>query len=180
MVCKAFLPLKLLNGLTVESLRNPQLFILPPFWPIETKLCYQNLINKLKFKNMSRFFKTQLFFFLIISVSACDCFTNKSGYVLDFQTNEPIVNAKVSLDNYSTITDSLGKFELHFITGRCPKWNLKVSKETYLPFELKINMKRNYIEYKVSNSYKKDTWEYLNSTCFYAISQDSIIVKLRR
>jgi hypothetical protein len=116
-------------------------------------------------------------FLLALNIS-CDCFTHKSGYVLDLKSNEPIINAKVTMDWYTAYTDSLGRFYLHGASGRCPDWNISVTKDQYKPFYLKIDFKRGYINYQVKSEYENGGWKY--STCFTAVNPDSLIIKLEQ
>lgn len=122
--------------------------------------------------------KVFLFPSLIFVIISCDCLTNKSGIIYDLQTGEPIADAIVALDNYSTKTDSSGRFIFKFVTGKCPDWKIKVTKENYKPFDLLINNKGNYTIYRLKNEYNSNTRQFLNSTYFTAINQDSIIIKL--
>jgi hypothetical protein len=127
---------------------------------------------------------------------ACDCVTHKSGLILDSQTGEPIQGANIKLDNYETQSDSNGYFVIDLFTGFCPDWDFIITKDSYKPFELSIDLKGDYVIYKVKNEnkyieypapiphpiHKNSTlngeWKDLNSIQFTAITKDSLIIKL--
>jgi hypothetical protein len=46
-------------------------------------------------------------------------------------TERPIENATVKFDKREYKTDSLGYFEIHYITGFCPDWDFQIEKENY-------------------------------------------------
>jgi hypothetical protein len=117
---------------------------------------------------------------LILVITSCDCLIHKSGLVYDLRTNKPIENAKVTMSSYTTYTDSLGRYHFDFVTGRCPDWDIEVSKEHYKPFKISIKLKNDYIDYKLSNNHTKKDWRKLNSTSFTAINEDSLIIRLEK
>jgi hypothetical protein len=141
-------------------------------------------------------------FFIITLISlffvACDCVTHKSGLILDSQTGEPIQGANIKLDTYETKSDSNGYFVIELFTGFCPDWDFLITKESYKPFELSIDLKGDYVIYKVKNEnkyikypepiphpiYENSTlngeWKDLNSIQFTAITKDSLIIKLEK
>jgi hypothetical protein len=45
-------------------------------------------------------------------------------------TERPIENATVKFDKREYKTDSLGYFEIHYITGFCPDWGFQIEKKT--------------------------------------------------
>jgi hypothetical protein len=59
---------------------------------------------------------------LAILLTSCDCFVSHQGYVRDSMTERPIENATVKFDKREYKTDSLGYFEIHYVTGFCPDW----------------------------------------------------------
>lgn len=124
--------------------------------------------------------------------------THKSGLILDSQTGEPIKGANIKLDNYETQSDSNGYFVIDLFTGFCPDWDFLITKESYKPFEISIDLKGDYVIYKVKNEnkyieypepiphpiHKNSTlngeWKDLNSIQFTAITKDSLIIKLEK
>lgn len=72
---------------------------------------------------------------LVIFLSACDCFVNYRGVVLDAETRQPVEKAKVLFDQKTYETDQDGYFEINYITGVCPEVKFEVIKSGCLTYE---------------------------------------------
>lgn len=144
--------------------------------------------------------KTNIYIITLIALLfvACDCVTHKTGLVLDSKTGEPIQGANIKLDTYETQTDSNGYFVIDLFSGFCPDWDFIITKESYKPFELSIDLKSDYVIYKIKdksefveydkpiphpihpNSTLTGEWKDLYSTQFTAITKDSLIIRLEK
>ncbi len=150
-----------------------------------------------KKKNQKRFvLELFLLGLMALLLNSCDCMTHKVGVVVDSQTGEPILGARIKFDRYETLTDSNGYYQFNFVTGFCPDWKYYVTKDSYKPFELKIDLKRDYVIYKLKdeqkfceydkpiphpfypNSTLNGEWIKMNSTQFIAVTKDSLVIKL--
>src|SRR5688500_713834 len=91
---------------------------------------------------------------LLITVVAtsCDCLVDHRGFVLDAETEKPIMGAIVQFDKREYKTDSLGYFEISYITGTYPDRDFTVIESKYKNESIKIELDDNEIIYKIKKS----------------------------
>ncbi len=105
-----------------------------------------------------------ILFFILIS---CDCDQTVRGTVIDIETKQPLKNILVYKKNDlrypSTVTDSLGSFELSALSGGlsgCPPMKIIIEGEGYFKKEEEIPVQGNKtIELHNTSNYK-DNWIY--------------------
>ncbi len=78
---------------------------------------------------------------------SCDCVVEKHGFVYNSRTEKPIPGAIIKVGNRAFTTDSLGFFDMNYITGSCNNLDLQVEKKDYITEHLKIELKKNEIVY---------------------------------
>ena len=114
---------------------------------------------------------TVLSFFLFMT--SCDCVVDHQGFVLDSQTEKPIVNATIKFDKREYKTDSVGYFEFHYITGFCPDWDFQIEKNNYKTENITIELDDNEIIYRVQSDNDSNGWIEKNSLNF-KVKDDTI------
>ncbi|HCW07805.1 MAG TPA: hypothetical protein DGG95_10630 [Cytophagales bacterium] len=107
-----------------------------------------------------------LFSTLNLILTSCDCVVHHEGFVLDSETEKPIVGATIKFANKRYKTDSIGYFKIHYVTGFCPDWEFVVEKENYHPEHLLIDLDENERNYKIKESDDKSSYHNHNSFNF--------------
>ena len=120
--------------------------------------------------------KWSLVVFLLF-FSACECFVDYKGLVIDSATREPISGARLSYDGRNYQTDSLGQFVISYLTGICPKSALLIEADGYIPFELKEEYEDDAKVLKVKQRRLVNDRYYDNSVDFM-VRNDSFFVFL--
>jgi hypothetical protein len=117
---------------------------------------------------------SNFFFVGALLLISCDCVVHHEGYVIDAKTDKPIIGATVGLAKRKFMTDSLGHFEIHFITGFCSKAEFIVTKEDYMKALVTKEFEDSEVIYKVS----RGTTDSPNSTEF-RVKDDNIYFYLK-
>jgi hypothetical protein len=89
-------------------------------------------------------------------------------------TERPIENATVRFDKREYKTDSLGYFEIHYVTGFCPKWDFQIEKENYRTENIFIELDDNEVIYRVRVSTKDNEGEELENSVNFKVKNDTI------
>lgn len=110
---------------------------------------------------------------LTFVMASCDCIVDHHGYVLDSQTEKPIVNATVKFDRREYRTDSAGYFDIQYVTGFCPDGDFQIEKENYKTEKIKIELGNNEIIYRVQSDNDNEGWVEMNSLNF-KVKNDTI------
>lgn len=90
--------------------------------------------------------------FIILFITSCDCYQITEGFVLDKDTNKPIIGATLYIKNKEwnkVLTDSVGHFELSNISGgfTCPPMNIVVECKEYKTYKAEIPSGRERVIY---------------------------------
>ena len=117
---------------------------------------------------------TILFCTLTTTLISCDCLVSHRGFVYDSRNEKPIDGATIVFANKEYKTDSLGYFEIEYMTGFCPDWKFEVRKKDYRSGYLEIEIDGDQRIYKVTRKVegKEGTEEYSSSG--FKIKQDTI------
>jgi hypothetical protein len=93
---------------------------------------------------------SKIYFIGALLLISCDCVVHHQGYVIDSKTDKPITGATIELAKRKFKTDSLGYFEINFITGFCPKVEITVTKENYKKALITKEIEKNEVIYRMS------------------------------
>jgi len=117
---------------------------------------------------------------LTILLTSCDCVVQHQGYVRDSMTERPIENAIVKFDKREYKTDSVGYFEIYYITGFCPDWDFQIEKENYRTENILIELDDNEVIYRVRESTKDNEGKELENSVNFKVKNDTIHFLLTR
>ena len=110
----------------------------------------------------------------IILLTSCDCPVHKKGYVLDSMTEKPIKDARIKFDKQEYHTDSLGYFEIDYVTGFCPAWDFQIEKTNYRNENILVERTDNQIIYKVQETTKNSKGAVIENSLNFKVKNDTI------
>jgi hypothetical protein len=116
---------------------------------------------------------------ILTTLISCDCYTRHQGFVLDSQTEQPIINATIIFPTGEYKTDSLGYFQIKEATGFCPDWDFEIKKDKYKPEKILIDLDDNEVIYRVRTDWDKDERRDLTSMNF-KIKNDTLYFYLTK
>ena len=97
-----------------------------------------------------------LYLLTLLLLTSCDCFTVVKGKIISSETKLPIRNATVELigKNTTVKSDDKGQFKIEYVSGFCFDPKIRVTSESYKPFEIKIHHSNDSKSYELKSDTK--------------------------
>ena len=111
---------------------------------------------------------------LLLILSSCDCVVNHVGYVFDSNTEKPIPNAIVKFNKKEYKTDSLGYFEINYITGTCPEGNFEIVSNNHQTENIIVKQEDDEIIYRVQETNKDGERKSTKNSLNFKVKNDTI------
>jgi len=110
----------------------------------------------------------------VMTLASCDCVVDRQGFVLDSNTEKPIINATVRFYKREYKTDSVGYFKIHYVTGFCADCEIEIEKENYTTEKLSIELDDNEIIYKARRTNKEERQRGEINSLNFKVKNDTI------